>query len=319
MGDFFDNWFGGDGSSVTVSDPGSEYNNMQPITPTYDTNYDINWGDQSPVYDYSNYDYSNNDYSNYDYSNDGGFDNGYGGPTEPIYQYPTNPYGGAAYDEEGNLMPGYALDENNNPVWQGSDYQGQGPEYGQQGPYYGNQPGQPGQPPRAQQPGQQRQQQPGQQQQQQNRSGGLFGGGNNQGGGSDLFGTLGALALGGGLGYLLSNVLSGKSSGDAGAPPSAISMPGSNLGTPTKLASGGVNPGYAMGQPVAQAQPLQTNLGKLNPMGSMPTMPAINQPPAMGAMPTMPVAPISQPIENNPNPPRQVPPPYSIGVPMIGY
>jgi hypothetical protein len=38
----------------------------------------------------------------------------------PSDQTPSGPgMGGVAYDEEGNLMPGYQLDENNNPVWTG--------------------------------------------------------------------------------------------------------------------------------------------------------------------------------------------------------
>lgn len=41
------------------------------------------------------------------------------GNTSDIYQYPTNPSGGTPYDDEGNLMPGWQLDENNNPVWVG--------------------------------------------------------------------------------------------------------------------------------------------------------------------------------------------------------
>lgn len=36
--------------------------------------------------------------------------------------YPTNPSGGSPYDDEGNLMPGWGLDENNNPVWVSTDY-----------------------------------------------------------------------------------------------------------------------------------------------------------------------------------------------------
>jgi hypothetical protein len=40
----------------------------------------------------------------------------------PGEQTPTGPgIGGVAYDEEGNLMPGYQLDENNNPVWTGQN------------------------------------------------------------------------------------------------------------------------------------------------------------------------------------------------------
>lgn len=36
--------------------------------------------------------------------------------------YPTAPGGGSPYDDEGNLMPGWGLDENNNPVWVSTDY-----------------------------------------------------------------------------------------------------------------------------------------------------------------------------------------------------
>ena len=35
------------------------------------------------------------------------------------YQYPSNPSGGTPYDDDGNLMPGWQLDENNDPVWVG--------------------------------------------------------------------------------------------------------------------------------------------------------------------------------------------------------
>ena len=97
--------------------------------------------------------------------------------------------------------------------------------------------------------------------------GSLFGGGGTSGtpsGGSDLFGSLGALALGGGLGYLLSNVLSSKSNPSGGAP-TPITMPGSNLSAAPTLVNPGVNPGYAMGQPVAPAQGLPSNLGRINP------------------------------------------------------
>jgi hypothetical protein len=38
------------------------------------------------------------------------------------YVYPTGPGGQAPYDDEGNLMPGFSYDENNNPVWVSSDY-----------------------------------------------------------------------------------------------------------------------------------------------------------------------------------------------------
>jgi hypothetical protein len=36
--------------------------------------------------------------------------------------YPVAPKGSVAYDDDGNLMPGYSIDEDNNPVWLGSDY-----------------------------------------------------------------------------------------------------------------------------------------------------------------------------------------------------
>ena len=36
------------------------------------------------------------------------------------YQYPTNPSGGTPYDDEGNLMPGWQLNESNDPVWVGN-------------------------------------------------------------------------------------------------------------------------------------------------------------------------------------------------------
>jgi hypothetical protein len=38
------------------------------------------------------------------------------------YIYPSSPDGVTPYDDDGNLMPGFGLDENNNPVWVGSDY-----------------------------------------------------------------------------------------------------------------------------------------------------------------------------------------------------
>jgi hypothetical protein len=36
--------------------------------------------------------------------------------------YPSSPGGGTPYDDDGNLMPGFGIDESNNPVWVGSDY-----------------------------------------------------------------------------------------------------------------------------------------------------------------------------------------------------
>jgi hypothetical protein len=38
------------------------------------------------------------------------------------YIYPTAPGGATPYDDDGNLMPGWGLDESNNPVWVSSDY-----------------------------------------------------------------------------------------------------------------------------------------------------------------------------------------------------
>jgi len=38
------------------------------------------------------------------------------------YVYPTGPGGQSPYDDNGNLMPGFSYDENNNPVWVSSDY-----------------------------------------------------------------------------------------------------------------------------------------------------------------------------------------------------
>jgi len=38
------------------------------------------------------------------------------------YVYPTGPGGQSPYDDNGNLMPGFSYDENNNPVWVSADY-----------------------------------------------------------------------------------------------------------------------------------------------------------------------------------------------------
>jgi len=48
--------------------------------------------------------------------------------------YPTAPGGGSPYDDEGNLMPGWGLDENNNPVWVSTDYLE--PDYSYEPPDY---------------------------------------------------------------------------------------------------------------------------------------------------------------------------------------
>lgn len=50
--------------------------------------------------------------------------------------YPTAPGGGSPYDDEGNLMPGWGLDENNNPVWVSTDYIE--PDYSYDYPDYSN-------------------------------------------------------------------------------------------------------------------------------------------------------------------------------------
>ena len=36
--------------------------------------------------------------------------------------YPQSPSGGTPYDDQGNLMPGWSYDENNNPVWVSANY-----------------------------------------------------------------------------------------------------------------------------------------------------------------------------------------------------
>jgi hypothetical protein len=44
------------------------------------------------------------------------------------YIYPTTPEGATPYDDDGNLMPGWGIDEDNNPVWVSTDYLE--PDYG---------------------------------------------------------------------------------------------------------------------------------------------------------------------------------------------
>lgn len=41
---------------------------------------------------------------------------------QPVYQYPTGPSGSTPYDDNGNLNPGWTLDENNNPVYVGGSF-----------------------------------------------------------------------------------------------------------------------------------------------------------------------------------------------------
>jgi hypothetical protein len=43
-----------------------------------------------------------------------------GTDSSSVYQYPSDPSGGTPYDDNGNLMPGWELDENNDPVWVGT-------------------------------------------------------------------------------------------------------------------------------------------------------------------------------------------------------
>jgi hypothetical protein len=293
------------GDYVTVGDPGSQYNDMQPIQPTYDY----------PVYDYNNYDSTAFDQNgNYPTDNGTGFDNGSGGPVYSPYQYPTSPGGGSPYDDNGNLMPGWTTDENNNPVYTGdSTYNDQtgttasgNNPYGQTvynpdgtSTYYPPGSTVPGQQPRTntQQPQQprtntQQPQQPGQQPgQQQNKGilGSIFGGdqtgGGNGGGGNGLLGTLGMLAAGAGVGALLSNLLGNKSNGGGGsvAPAHAATIGPGNLSY-TQLANPGTNPGYAMGASSAPVTTSTSNLGRLNTSG--PYMNPIQQP-----QPQQPVAP----------------------------
>jgi hypothetical protein len=247
--------------SVEVSDPGQEYWNMDPIVPTY--NDELSWGDNTPTYDYENYDFQ--------------------GPTydEMGYETPYQEYG-PTYQEMG-------YDQEYGPTYQEMGYEpSQGGYYGggdadaQEGGFYGGGPNERpmpgyGQPQQTRGYGQQQpqqRQQPGQPQQNRGLLGGLFGGGGGGGGGGgfgDILGTLGGLALVGGVGALLGSMLSNKSSG--GGTPSPISMPGSNL-TPTKLASPGMNPGYAMGASAAPVMGSTTsNLGKLISPGAIAPIP----------------------------------------------
>lgn len=57
---------------------------------------------------------------------DDGFDVPTPAPTAEIYTAPTavqpGPFLGPAYDDEGNLLPGWTLDEDNNPVFVGGDF-----------------------------------------------------------------------------------------------------------------------------------------------------------------------------------------------------
>lgn len=43
-------------------------------------------------------------------------------PGNLIYQYPSSPTGSTPFDDEGNIMPGWTLDEGNNPVWAGDGF-----------------------------------------------------------------------------------------------------------------------------------------------------------------------------------------------------
>ena len=237
------------------------------------------WGDSSPVdtqpveptSDVFNQDYGNS-------SNTGVFPDGSGGYTDingnavdstgqPI-QYDSN---GSQIDSNGNIVNkagayqpssqdqtvgydqnGNPVDANGNPIQQQNQQQQQR-QYGQQ--------------------------QGGQQRQQGGVLSSLFGGGNNnqQGGDSSsgLLGTLGMLAAGAGAGYLLSNLLGNKASGGAGTV-NPVNIPQGNLQF-TQLANPGVNPGYAMGQPVAPATPTSSTLGQLIAPTAIPTINPVNQ------------------------------------------
>lgn len=43
-------------------------------------------------------------------------------PGNTVYQYPSGPGGSTPYDDEGNLNPGWTLDEDNNPVYVGNGF-----------------------------------------------------------------------------------------------------------------------------------------------------------------------------------------------------
>ena len=256
------------------------------------------WGDTTPVApdntDSTNTDTFNTDSSNYDYSNNSQvYPDGYGGYTDINGNQVDSTGQPISYDSNGNQ-----IDSNGNIINQASPY-----DYTSQdqtiapGGYDAN--GNPldanGNPmsPQQQQQYQTRQQynqQQGQQRQQQ--GGGSMLGNLVGGGGSSLLGTLGGLALVGGAGYLLSQLLSHKSSGGAGTV-NPVNIPQGNLQY-NQLASPGTNPGYSMGQPVAPAQPVPSSLTSAPNVSAIPTLNPTNlsiathilgaQPGSLGAM-----------------------------------
>lgn len=253
----FSSWFdgsnSGDGSSVTVSDPGSSWGDATPIAPTWDTSSDSS----------------------------GSYDNGYGGSTQ-VYPDPGSPTGysdinGNQVDSTGQPVnydsSGQLIDSNGNVIQEAGTYQ---PSSQDQtitpGGYDSN-----GNPLDANGNPIQRGQQGGTQQGGSQNKGILSSltGGNSSdsSGGSGLLGTLGMLAAGAGAGYLLSNLLSNKSSSGTSsvAPAHAADIAQGNL-TNTPLASSGTNPGYAMGAPVAPPKLLNTGLGHLTSPGSIQTI-----------------------------------------------
>ena len=254
-------WFGGssgDGSSVTVSDPGSAYNNAQPVAPITDNS--TSWGDTTPT-----------DTNSQVYPDPGsptGYSDINGNQVDSTGQ-PVN------YDSSGQL-----IDSNGNVIGKAGPYQA-GPNdqtitpggYDAQGnPLDANgNPIQPGaQQPGAQQPGAQ---QPGQKTGTQNKGvlGNLLGNNNttDTSGSSGLLGTLGMLAAGAGAGYLLNNLLSNKSStGTASvAPAHAATIAPSNLSYNTLATPAPITVNPIGAAPVAPA----TNLGQFNP-GALQTI-----------------------------------------------
>ena len=235
--------------------------------------YGTDWGDNTPVAP------DNTDYGYTPSTDTGVYPDGSGGYTDingnqvdstgqPI-TYGTN---GDQYDSNGNIInkatpyqmtptdqtitPG-GYDANGNPL----DVNGNPMQPGQQ------QPGQ--QQPGQQQPGQQPRQQPGVNNQNGN------GGGNNQNGSgssfSDMLGTLGGLALVGGVGALLSHYLGGKAVDNA-AQVNPVNIPTGNYTPGAKLNTPTTNPGSQMGQPVAPVQPMTSNLTAGPNLSAIPTI-----------------------------------------------
>ena len=292
-----------DSGYVTIGDPGPGYDNAQPIAPT--------WGDTTPVVDPNqptDYGYSTNTDVYPDPGSPTGYSDIYGNQVDSTGQPVTYDSKGQLVDSNGNVI-GQAgpyqytptdttttTDANGNLVT--VDHNGNVVTQNQSGGYdqYGNplpstpattaaanqaiarqlgttQPGQPGY-------GQPGYGQPGT---------------NGSSGSSGLLGTLGMLAAGAGVGALLSNLLSNKSSSSSSsaAPAQAANIAPGNLSF-NKLATPGVNPGYAMGASSAPVSGLTTNLGNLispnNVQITKPTnlMPANSPAPLPGNLPAIP-------------------------------